>query len=97
VGPRAGLDTVEEKNPQPPLGIEPRSPSLCRLSYPGSLTGSVVLGYQRSRGPCCDHFTLNMEAAWSFETLVSYRNITQRHNPELDLNLRRLENLKSRI
>jgi hypothetical protein len=42
--------------------------------------------------------TLNMEAAKSFETLVSYRNPTRIYNPEdldLDLNLRRLVKLKS--
>jgi hypothetical protein len=38
-----------------------------------------------------------MEAARSSETLVSYRNTARRHNPEdLDLNLQRSENLKSR-
>jgi hypothetical protein len=38
-----------------------------------------------------------MEAAKDSETLVSYRNAKQRHNPEdLDLNLHRRENLKCR-
>jgi len=32
------------------------------------------------------HFTLKMEGARSSETLVSYRNITWRQNPE-DINL----------
>jgi len=37
-------------------------------------------------------------AASFSETMVSYHNTTRRHNPDdLDLNLHRRENLKSRI
>jgi len=44
------------------------------------------------------HFTLKMEAARTSETLVSYHNTTLRHSPEdLDMNLHRRENLKSRF
>jgi hypothetical protein len=51
---------------------------------------TVVVGYQRLRGPYCLHFRyiLKVEAARSYHTLVSYHIITRCHIPEdLDLNL----------
>jgi len=50
---------------------------------------SVVVGYHRFGGPCCCHLQggVKMAAVCSSETLVPYRNTTQRHNPEdLDVN-----------
>jgi hypothetical protein len=47
---------------------------------------------------CHRFFTLKMEAGRFSEKFIFFRNNTRHHNPEnLDLNLRRLENLKSRI
>jgi hypothetical protein len=43
----------------------------------------VVVGYQRFKGPCCLHLQgeVEVETAWTYEKLVSYNNITWRHNP----------------
>jgi hypothetical protein len=42
--------------------------------------------------------TLKLETVWSHEPLVSYQNITGCHSPqELDVELRRRENFKSRF
>jgi hypothetical protein len=45
--------------------------------------------------PTASHFTLKMEAAWSFKMLVSYHNTTWHQNPEeINLDLQCRENLK---
>jgi len=69
-------------------------------SWYSGLWRRVVLCYESN--DLEDHafcsFTLKMKAAWTNETLVSYNNITQRHNSEdYDLDLHCSHNLKSRI
>jgi hypothetical protein len=59
---------------------------------------SDVVGYQCFRGSCWGggiHFTLQMEAAWSSETLVSYIIIWCHNTKNHDVNLHCHENLKS--
>jgi len=48
------------------------------------MLGNFVMEYQYFRGPCYIQFTLEMEAARTSETLVSY-HITQRHNLTLQM------------
>jgi hypothetical protein len=45
---------------------------------------SIVVGYQSFRGLCCPyfHFSLKMDAVWSFETLILYQIITRHHNSD---------------
>jgi len=51
---------------------------------------SDVVGYQCFRGPYSLHFTLKMEAAWCFKTLVSHHITTVCYTPEYqNLNLYR--------
>jgi hypothetical protein len=73
----------EEKNSQPRRESNPRTPIVQPVAQRYTdwaitalfgLSCSVVIGYQR--------FTLKIEAAWIFETLVSYHNIRWRYNSE---------------
>jgi hypothetical protein len=52
----------------------------------------IVVVRQLFGGPC---YTLTMEAAWTFETSVSYNTNTLRHNPQDVLNL--VANIKNSI
>jgi hypothetical protein len=47
---------------------------------------SDMVGYHRFEGPSCLQVQCEDEAAWTFETLVSYSITTRRHNPK-DLEL----------
>jgi len=44
-----------------------------------------VAGYQCFGGSCCLQFNLNMEAAWSSKSLVSYHIIEQCYNSDWSL------------
>jgi len=53
-----------------------------------SLPMLILHAYICAPFPSTIHFTLKMEAARSSETLVSYCNTTQHHNPE-DLDMKK--------
>jgi hypothetical protein len=91
VNPRAGLDTVEKRKILPLLGIEPRSPSLNRMSYPDSYQACLPPAFTLIS---CSAYSwiLKMEAICSSETSVDFQRTTRRYST---LHNQRCENLKS--
>jgi len=68
----------------------------CFLLANGTCCPSPVWDYTYAVFSHPSYFTLKMEVAWTYETLVSHHNITWHHSPEdFDLNLHCHENLLS--